>query len=406
MTPAPSDPRAAPAGEAEAAATPTPLPAGGPPAIFLASVRHFLGPVVQFLDDPGVSEILVNGPHEVWVERGGKLSRTDATFGTDERLAAAVRNIAQFAGRTVSGSTARFDARLPDGSRVHVVHPPSARNGTTVAIRKFSRQLFDLERLSRIGSISDTARHFLATCVRGRKNTIVAGGTGTGKTSFLNALSAEIPATERILTIEDSAELQFRQPHVVSLEAQTPDARGRGGVPIRDLVHSAMRLRPDRVVVGECRGAEALDLLQAMSSGHPGSLSTVHASSVTGSLHRLETLAMMSDLGLPHAAIRAQVRSAIELVVHIVRYPDGTRRVVEIAEVLPDPPADGSGDYLVQTLFRFQGVAGDRDGQVRGSLRHTGVRPTFARAFRDAGLLSGEMTPELVSLWGLEVTDA
>jgi pilus assembly protein CpaF len=367
--------------------------------IYEASVRHFLAPVLAYIDDPSVSEIMINGPHEVYVERAGKVTRTDATFGSDERLAAAVRNIAQFAGRAVTEATPRFDARLPDGSRVHVVNPPSARKGTTVAIRKFAKSLFDLARLARVGSISETARDFLAKCVKGRKNLIVAGGTGTGKTSFLNALSAEIPESERILTIEDSAELQFRQPHVVTLEAQTPDARGRGGVSIRDLVHSALRLRPDRIVVGECRGGEALDLVQAMASGHPGSMSTIHASSTLGALYRLETLAMMSDLGLPHAAIRAQVRDSIDLVVHIVRFPDGTRRVVEIAEVLREGEPD---KYEVAELFRFEGVAGDEAGQVRGALRFTGRRPTFAKAFREVGLLSGEATPELAAVWGLE----
>jgi pilus assembly protein CpaF len=379
---------------------------GGPGAgdvqarIYEASVRHFLAPVIEYLDDPAVSEVMVNGPHEVYVERRGKVERTDASFGSDERLAAAVRNIAQFAGRAVSEATARFDARLPDGSRVHVVNPPSARKGTTVAIRKFAKSLFDLEKLSKVGSISETARHFLSVTVKGRKNIIVAGGTGTGKTSFLNALSAEIPPSERILTIEDSAELQFRQPHVVTLEAQTPDARGRGGVSIRDLVHSALRLRPDRIVVGECRGGEALDLVQAMASGHPGSMSTIHASSTLGALYRLETLAMMSDLGLPHAAIRAQVRDSVDLVVSIVRFADGTRRVVEIAEVIRDGEPT---EYVVEPLFKFEGVAGDAEGQVRGSLVRTGASPTFAKAFRNVGLLDpSTMTPELAALWGFE----
>ncbi|MEZ5962274.1 MAG: ATPase, T2SS/T4P/T4SS family [Planctomycetota bacterium] len=347
-----------------------------------------------FLDDPSVSEILINGPTEVYVERKGRLSRTSATFAGETELDAAVRNIAQFAGRHVDGSTTRLDARLPDGSRVHVVRPPCSRRGTVVAIRKFSRDVFDLARLVALGSLTESAAEFLELCVSLRKNLLVSGGTGSGKTSLLNALSTCIPETERILVLEDSSELQLRQPHVVPLEARPGDDRGRDRITIRDLFVSSLRLRPDRIVIGEVRGAEALDLLQAMTSGHPGSMSTLHADRPADALRRLETMAMMGHVELPHHAIRAQVGAAIDVIVQAARFGDGSRRIVEIAEA---GYTDADGTYRLTPLYRFRTEGVDGSGRIRGLLAETGAAPRFAAELMEAGLLT--RVPHSRSVW-------
>jgi pilus assembly protein CpaF len=369
-------------GPAAAARTAAPGAPGDREALFVWSLRRFLAPIQEFLDDPAVSEVLVNGHDDVYVEQAGRLRRTGAVFASAEALDSAVANIAQFTGRHLDESTVRIDARLPDGSRVHCVRPPCSRRGTVLAIRKFSRKSFDLARLVELGALTDSAREFLELCVLLRRNILVSGGTGTGKTSFLNALSRAIPEAERILVIEDASELQLQQPHVLPFEARTPDHRGRGAVSIRDLFVSSLRLRPDRIVIGECRGGEALDLLQAMTSGHPGSMSTLHADRPADALRRLETMAMMSAVDLPHAVIRAQVASAIDVVVQLARFADGTRRVIEVANV---DGLDDQGRCVLRPLYAFRQEGVDSEGRVRGELRPTGVRPSFAAQLLEHG---------------------
>jgi pilus assembly protein CpaF len=293
-----------------------------------------LGPLEPLLGDPEVDEVMVNGAGRVWVERGGRLEATDVAFGSDDEVRHAIERILAPLGRRVDEAEPLCDARLPDGSRVNVVIPPLSLDGPVLTIRRFRRRGFSDEDLIALGTWSRPLRDFLAQAVRARLNILVTGGTGSGKTTTLNALSAFVPAGERIVTIEDTAELRLRQPHVVRLEARPPSVEGRGEVTIRRLVRNALRMRPDRIVVGEVRGPEALDMLSAMSTGHDGSLCTVHAGSPQEAVRRLETLALMAGLGLPHAAIREQVCDAIDLVVHQARQADGGRRVVAVAEVV------------------------------------------------------------------------
>jgi pilus assembly protein CpaF len=341
--------------------------------IFSESLRAFLSPVSQFLDDPSVSEILINGPDEVWIEREGKLTRTSERF-TEDGLLAAARNMAQFVGRPLSEQHPRLDARLPDGSRIHVVLPPLARCGTVVSIRKFHPGGLSIDEMLENQSLTTQAARMLEVLVLSKKNLIVAGGTGSGKTTLLNVLSQFIPDEERILTIEDSAELQLDQEHLVPLESRPPDAKGKGGIGIRDLVHSALRLRPDRLIIGEVRGGECFDLLQAMNTGHDGTMSTVHANGPQETLNRLESLALLADTGLPLRAMRAQIAAAIDVVVCTARLRDGSRRLTAISEVLP---LDDRGDYRVQDLFIFTQVGLDDTGRIHGYLAPTGVVPTF-----------------------------
>src|SRR5438105_2657109 len=315
--------------------------------MFSESLRAFLKPVAAFLDDPEVSEILINGPREVWVERHGKLQRTEATFSEDGLLAAA-RNMAQYVGRPLTEERPRLDARLPDGSRIHVVLAPIARRGTTIAIRKFFPDRLTAAKLLTMGSLTPRLARLLEAIVGLRLNIVVSGGTGSGKTSLLNVLSQFIAPDERILTIEDSAELQLTQPHVVSFESRPADRLGKGQVDIGDLLHSALRLRPDRIVVGEVRGGECFYLLQAMNTGHGGTLTTAHANSPVDTLRRLESLCLLSGVELPLRAVRAQVASAVHLVVCCARLADGNRKVTFISEVLP---LDANGEYRVQDLF-------------------------------------------------------
>ena len=293
-----------------------------------------LGPIEPLLADPEVDEVMVNGPGQVWVERAGRLERTGVAFGSERELLHAIERILAPLGRRVDEATPLCDARLADGSRVNVVIPPLALEGPCLTIRRFRPRGFSLGDLVANGTLSASLAEFLSACVRARVTILVCGGTGSGKTTTLNALSGAIPAGERIVTIEDAAELQLRQEHVVRLEARPPSLEGRGEVTIRDLVRNALRMRPDRIVVGEVRGPEALDMLQAMGSGHDGSLSTVHAGSAEEALRRVETLALMAGVGLPHAAIREQVAGAIDLVVHQARLRDGSRRVVGLSEVV------------------------------------------------------------------------
>jgi pilus assembly protein CpaF len=293
-----------------------------------------LGPLEPLLSDPEVDEVMVNGPGAVYVERGGLLERTGVSFGGEAELMHAIERVLAPLGRRVDEASPLCDARMADGSRVHVVIPPLSLSGPCLTIRRFRREGFSLRQLVENGTLAREAAELLALCVSARASILVSGGAGSGKTTTLNALSGAIPGEERIVTIEDAAELQLRQRHVVRLEARPPNLEGRGEVTIRQLVRNALRMRPDRIVVGEVRGAEALDMLQALNTGHDGSLTTVHANSAADALRRVETLALMAGVGLPHAAVSDQVASALDLVVHQVRLPDGARAVDSISEVV------------------------------------------------------------------------
>ncbi|HUJ26051.1 MAG TPA: CpaF family protein, partial [Myxococcales bacterium] len=342
--------------------------------MFNESLRAFLKPVVGFLDDPEVSEILVNGPKEIWIEKRGRLFRTEATF-TEEGLLAAARNMAQYVGRPLSDEKPRLDARLPDGSRIHVVLPPVARRGTTMSIRKFFAERLTAQKLVELGSMSRRLSRLLEAAVRLRLNVVVSGGTGSGKTSLLNTLSQFIDPVERILTIEDSAELQLTQPHVVAFESRPADRHGKGLVEMGDLLNSALRMRPDRIIVGEVRGGECFYLLQAMNTGHGGTLTTAHANTPVDTLRRLESLCLLSGVDLPLRAVRAQVASAVHLVVCCERFTDGTRKITHVSEVLP---LDERGEYRVQDLVVYTQASRDADGRVRGGFATTGVKPAWA----------------------------
>jgi pilus assembly protein CpaF len=343
--------------------------------IYQSSVRHFLQPVHALLDDPDVSEILVNGPSCVYFERRGILHRSEARFRDAAALEAAAQNIAEYVGRTLDENHHSVDARLPDGSRVHLIRAPASRQGTCMSIRRFQKSSFVLEKLVAGGSLSEEAAEYLQLCVKLHKNMVIAGGTGTGKTSMLNALSAAIPEDERIIVIEDSSELQLRQPHTVYLEAQQARPDGGGAVSIRDLFVDSLRMRPDRIVVGEVRRGEALDLIQSMISGHAGALTTVHATTARDAAIRLETLSLMSDVSLPVYVARAQVASALHVVLQITRLPDGSRRVSHITECL------GLGDdnnYRFSDIYQIEVTGRDEEGRILSQLKPTGRVSTFA----------------------------
>lgn len=351
--------------------------------IFSASLGFFLDPIRPFLQDDTISEVMVNGPDEVYIERRGRLEKTNARFPSADALLSAVHNVAQYVGREIDQDRPILDARLPDGSRVHVVLPPSARRGIYFTIRKFARDIFGLDDLVRLGSVSLIAQEFLELCVRLKKNIIVAGGTGTGKTSLLNAVSTAVPDDERIVVIEDSSELRLAQPHTLYLEAQQADAYGRGQVTIRDLFKASLRMRPDRIIVGEVRGGEALDMVQSMISGHAGSLTTVHATTPLDALIRLETLSLMSDVEIPVYVARAQVASAIHLIVQLARFSeDGSRKITRITE------ACGLDDnrYQLRDLFTSRIVGRQPDGRLIADLAPVGAKPTFADEIREYAL--------------------
>ncbi len=341
----------------------------------------FLAPVREYLADEGVSEILINGPSSVYVERRGRLEKTPAVFPSEASLRAAATNIAKSVGRTLDEANPRLDARLPDGSRVHAVIPPLSRVGTAVAIRKFKRDTLDAAKLLSFGSVSEAGLALISAMVRLHKNIMVSGATSSGKTSVLNVLSSFIPAHERILVLEDATELQLQQEHVLPFETRKADKFGKGEVTIRDLLHSALRLRPDRIVVGEIRGGEALDLLQALNTGHAGSMSTIHANSPLDCLRRLETCALLSGIDIPLAALRAQVASAVQGVVHTARLSDGTRKIVAVSEVLP---LEG-GEYRVSDLCRWRTARVAPDGRVEGAFELANP-PTFAQEAALSGI--------------------
>ena len=342
--------------------------------VFAYTVDHFLAPVMPFLRDRTVTEVMINTFQEIYVERGGRLEKTDAKFPDEESFLAAINNVLQYTGKRLTQDNPLIDARLPDGSRVHVVLRPLSRFGTCMSIRKFSKDLFGLDKLLELGSLTPMSAEYLQVMVLADKNLLVSGGTSAGKTVLLNVLSGFIPVHQRIVVIEDSSELELQQDHVVSLEARNPDRYGRGEVSIRDLFKSSLRLRPDRIVIGEVRGGEALDMIQAMTSGHAGSMSTLHASTPLDSLNRLETLAMMSKIELPLYALRAQVASAIDLVVQVTRFPDGRRGLTAISEILP---LDDQGRYAVSDIFRYELAAGLAGKQGQGALMWTGARSIY-----------------------------
>jgi pilus assembly protein CpaF len=346
-----------------------------------------LGPLERLLADPEVSEIMVIDAHHIFVERGGQLVLSGARFTDEERMRAAIERIVTPLGRRIDESSPLVDARLPDGSRVNVVIRPLALRGSCITIRKFARSRITLERLIEFGSLSPAMARFLERSVRAKKNVVISGGTGSGKTTLLNVLAAAIPEGERIVTIEDAAELQLSQPHVVSLESRPANMEGKGEVAIRDLVKNALRMRPDRIVVGECRGGEALDMLQAMNTGHDGSLTTTHANSPAEALARLETLALMASVALPSRAIREQLSKSIHLIVQQARFGDGTRRVTAISEV---SGIDAHGNLRLRPLFEFVRTGTAPGGRVLGEYEPTGYLPSFLPEFMVLGLIDDQ----------------
>lgn len=331
------------------------------------------GPITPLLNDPEISEIMVNGPEQVYVERKGKIELTEVFFRNDAHVMNIIDRIVSPLGRRIDESMPMVDARLPDGSRVNAIIPPLSLVGPVITIRKFSQDPLTIEDLIQFNTLTPEMARFLEACVKSRLNIVVSGGTGSGKTTTLNVLSSFISPTERIITIEDAAELQLHQPHVVTLESRPPNIEGKGAISIRDLVRNALRMRPDRIIVGEVRSGETLDMLQAMNTGHDGSLTTGHANSPRDMLSRLETMVLMAGMDLPVRAIREQIASAIDLIIHQSRLRDGSRRITHITEV-----QNMEGDVIVlQDLFNFIQTGVDDDGRVIGEFRATGMRPKF-----------------------------
>ncbi len=356
-----------------------------------------LGPLEPFVRDPEVTEIMVNNWDTIYVERGGKLYWTGTKFHDEQQLRRTIDKIVGKVGRRVDEASPYVDARLPDGSRVNAVIPPLSIDGPALTIRKFAADPYQADDLIEFGTMTSPVAQFLEACVRGRINVLVAGGTGAGKTTTLNVISSFIPDDERILTIEDAAELKLQQPHVIRLESRPPNIEGKGQITIRDLVRNSLRMRPDRIVVGEVRGAEALDMLQAMNTGHDGSVSTIHCNSPRDALSRLETITMMAGMELSNRAIREQIASAIQLIVYQQRLKDGTRRFTHVTEV-----AGMEGEVItLQDIFLFDFSAGiDDEGRFRGRLKSTGLRPKFLDKLAERGVY---VEPELFALESREV---
>jgi pilus assembly protein CpaF len=340
------------------------------------------GPLERLLADESVTEIMVNGPYDIWVERQGRLYETTVRFKDESHLRRIINKMVAQVGRRVDESSPMVDARLPDGSRVNAVLPPLSLTGPLVTIRKFSKNRLEMGDLIRLGTVTTEVVEFLDRCIRAELNMLVSGGTGTGKTTFLNALSTSIPDSDRIITIEDAAELRLNQRHVLRLEARPKNIEGEGEIAIRELVRNSLRMRPERIIVGEVRGAEALDMLQAMNTGHDGSLSTVHANTPRDALARIETMVMMAGYDLPMRAIRQQVAAALDMIVHLERLEDGSRRVTSIVEV----QRMESDTITLQELFNFQVEQVTTDRMVIGTLRGTGLRPTFLTKFERRGI--------------------
>src|SRR5881275_1597886 len=340
------------------------------------------GPLERLLADDTVTEIMVNGPHEIWIERHGRLVETPVRFNDDSHLRRIINKMVAQVGRRIDESSPMVDARLPDGSRVNAVIPPLSLSGPLVTIRKFSNKRLDLNELIRLGTLSSETVDFLQRCVLAQLNILISGGTGSGKTTLLNALSQAISDAERIVTIEDAAELQLKQNHVLRLESRPKNIEGSGEITIRELVRNSLRMRPDRIIVGEVRGAEALDMLQAMNTGHDGSLTTVHANSPRDALARVETMVLMAGYDLPLRAIRQQVSSALDLIVHLERLEDGSRRVTAITEV----QRMEAEVVTLQDLFHFKFAEVASDGKIIGSLMPTGLRPATLHKFEKRGI--------------------
>lgn len=342
----------------------------------------FFGPISILLRDPTISEVMVNHPKQIYAERKGKLVLTDVSFRDNEHVLHVIEKIISPLGRRCDESSPYVDARLPDGSRVNAIIPPLALKGPCITIRKFSKDPLTVEDLIRFGSLNREMAEFLKACVLGRLNMVVSGGTGSGKTTTLNVISSFIPEDERVITCEDAAEIQLKQPHVVTLESRPPNIEGKGAVTIRDLVRNCLRMRPERIVVGECRGGEALDMLQAMNTGHDGSLTTVHSNTPRDCIARLETLVLMAGMNLPLSAIRQQISSAVHVIVQQSRLKDGTRKIEYITEV-----QGMEGDVVVlQDIFRFEQSGLDEKGKIIGKLKPTGIRPKFAEKFESMGI--------------------
>jgi len=350
-----------------------------------------LGPIEALIADNAVTEIMVNGPDQIFIEQRGKLTLSDVKFESESQLRRVIDRIVSTIGRRIDESSPMVDARLKDGSRVNVIIPPLSLNGPILTIRKFSKKPYSIENLISFGTMTDEMAQFVRACVRSRLNMLVSGGTGSGKTTTLNVLSSFIPEEERVVTVEDAAELQLNQEHVVTLESRPATVEGRGRIAIRDLVVNALRMRPDRIVVGECRGGEALDMLQAMNTGHDGSLTTIHANSPRDSLNRLETLVLMAGAELPSRAIREQISSAINVIVQQSRLRDGTRKVIAVSEVL-----GLHGDQVkVQDIFVFKQTGVTQEGKVQGYFTATGIVPKYFDHLQSSGegVSKGLFTP-------------
>jgi pilus assembly protein CpaF len=348
----------------------------------------FFGPITPLLNDAEITEVMVNGPNQVYIEKGGKLYLSEAFFRDDEHVMHIIERIIAPIGRRIDESMPMVDARLPDGSRVNAIIPPLSLTGPTITIRKFSKDPFMMEDLIKFGTLTPEMARFIEACINGRLNIVISGGTDSGKTTTLNVLSSFIPSTERIVTVEDAAELQLRQPHVVRLESRPPNIEGKGEITIRDLVRNCLRMRPDRIIVGEVRSGEALDMLQAMNTGHDGSLTTGHANSPRDMLARLETMVLMAGMDLPIRAIREQVSSAINLIIHQNRFRDGTRRITHITEV-----QGMEGNVItLQDIYVYRQTGVEKDGTVKGKFEATGIRPKFIDKLIAGGItLSAEI---------------
>ncbi|MGE5123147.1 MAG: CpaF family protein [Acidobacteriaceae bacterium] len=350
------------------------------------------GPIQDLLNDDEINEVMVNRYNQVYIERKGQLIETKVRFDDDDHIARVIEKIISPLGRRVDSESPMVDARLPDGSRVNAVIPPVALDGPLLTIRKFSKSKYSIDQLIEFDTLTHTMAEFLRACVLGRLNVIISGGTGSGKTTLLNVLSSFIPETDRVITIEDSAELRLDQVHVVRMESRPADIDGRGQVTIRDMVRNSLRMRPDRIVVGECRGGEALDMLQAMNTGHDGSLTTLHANSPRDALSRLETMVLMAGMELPLKVIRQQVASAVDLIVHQSRLKTGPRKITAISEV-----AGMEGDTIVMTdIFKYEQTGVNPDGSILGHFKPTGIRPMFSPRLEAVGYkLSAELFSNL-----------
>jgi len=355
-----------------------------PKEVYDQTILQFFAPIRPFLDDPSVSEVMINGPDQIYIERKGRLELTTARFATREALMAALRNLSQYVGKPISAERPILEGRLPDGSRVEALIPPVAPEGPHVAIRRFFKETLTVERLVQFGSMPGIAAAALQAFVISKLNIMIAGGTGSGKTSMLNALSSFIPDGERVVVIEDSREIQFQKPHVVQLEARPADGKGKGQVSIRDLFRATLRMRPDRVIVGEIRGGEAMDIIQAMTSGHGGCMGTLHASYPKDTLTRLETMVMMSDIDMPLVAMRTQIGSGMQLIVQVSRLQDGSRKVTHITEVTGfDLEAQ---KYQLRDIFVRKYNGTDRNGAIISELVPTGLLPECIHQLEEHGV--------------------